>query len=222
MAQVETHIENDQKNLDFWVLQYNTLRQEILDIRKRIVPMLGIGLAGIPLFIAAGWEYQLKPVIIASPLVTVAFIFMLLFEQKSLIRAGRYIRLHIEPVLVQAGLVGWERFLETEPKNRRAERLFFYAALLIFSIYYIIGTIKSTLLVKSMAPLFVPTVVTLVYAVIFLIVIRVVVENFKVRTKHPFEPIDPTQPKTPRDYSIDHYPQVLQSKNVAQPQDFSS
>ena len=207
---------NDQKSMEFRVLQYNSLRQEILDIRKRIVPMLGIGLTGIPVFIAAGWELQLKPVIIASPLITVAFIFMLLFEQRSLMRAGRYLRLHIEPYLANEGLIGWENFLEMEPRNRTAERLFSYAALLIFSIYYLIGTVKSYLLLQSFAPIPVSIAVLAFYGTIFFIVLKVVFQNFQVGTKHSMEPTYPLESLIPIYCPIDEKSSEVESEFQSQ------
>ena len=131
------------KDVDFLVLQYQALREEILHLKKRIALNLGLGLIGIPIFIGAGFKLGLQPVIIASPLVTVAFMFILMFEQNSLVRAGRFIREHIEPALLKKGTRGWEEFLEDCQENRHGEKLFSLAAYLIFGMYYFIGMLQS-------------------------------------------------------------------------------
>ena len=215
--------EKETKKLDFMVLEYNALRQEILDIRKRIVTMLGMGLMGIPILGTAAFKLELLPVVMANPYITVAFIFMLLFEQKSLMRAGRYIHQHLEPFLTEGRTVGWERFLEMDSKNRRPEELFSFAALLMFSIYYIVGAAKSCLLLttKLTNPLPFIIVVSIIYTFSFLFVLIVAIDILKVKSKESNDSYS-TSSRPIMYNSVDYRPQEVQATNSKRHQAFVS
>ena len=79
------------KSDDFMLAQYNALREEILAIKTRIIKLQLSGITVIPLIIGAG--QKIPVVMLAAPLITIAFIFMVIFEQNSLMRAGTYIRI---------------------------------------------------------------------------------------------------------------------------------
>jgi hypothetical protein len=125
---------------NFYVLQFKALRAEILAIKERVIRLQMIGITGIPLIIGAGEKYDLSAVLMISPLITLAFAFMLVFEQGSLMRAGEYIKDNIENHLCPSGLYGWENWLQQKSKRRRAESFFAWSAHIIFAVYFIIGT----------------------------------------------------------------------------------
>ena len=77
---------------NFHVIQFQALRAEILGIKERLIKLQLLGITGIPLIFGAGEKYDLSAVLIVSPLIVLAFAFMLVFEQGSLMRAGEYIK----------------------------------------------------------------------------------------------------------------------------------
>ena len=138
----------DQEGLtdqNFLVVEYRALRQEICDIKGRLVRIMGLGIIGTPIFIGAAMKMELQPVVILSPIVPVAFMFLLLLEQNALMRAGRYIKDYIEPKL--GG--GWEKFIAETMGARQGERYFSWAACLIFAMYYWIGMLQSFRQIKN-------------------------------------------------------------------------
>ncbi len=172
---------------EFHIMQFHVLKTEILELRKRVVQILSLGITGIPLIIGAGEQFDLDLVIFASPLITVAFTLMLLYEQNSIMRAGRYIRRHIEPNVGTKAMIGWERFLETEPGARRAEQLFSFAAYLIVSIYYIGGSGFAYIRLADRFNDSIPVLVTAAYVGGFFTALYLVITNFPTGTTTPGE-----------------------------------
>jgi len=68
------------------------------------------------------------------------FVFILVFEQNSLMRAGEYIRTQIEPRLCEATITGWEKWLEESSQRRYAETFFAWSAFIAFALYFALGT----------------------------------------------------------------------------------
>ncbi len=126
---------------DFHVLQFKALRDEILGIKERVIRLQTIGITGIPLVIGAGEKFNLSAILMASPLITLMFTFMLVFEQNSLMRAGKYIKENIEkPPFCPDTLIGWENWLAAEPERRKAEAFFAWSAYIAFVVYFAIGS----------------------------------------------------------------------------------
>jgi len=79
-------------------------------------------------------------------------------EQNGIIRAGRYIREHIEPGT--ESVTGWERWLESNPSYREVDRFFFGGFILVFLAFFLtsctvslyqLNDLPSTLLSKCAA-----------------------------------------------------------------------
>ena len=134
-------VDDKEKNREFAKLQYEALRQEILGIKERVIKLQLIGISGIPLVIGAGEKYDLSSVLMVSPLVTLIFAFMLIFEQGSLMRAGEYIKDILEPALTENSILGWESWLQEEGMPRRESETFFaWSVHIAFAVYFIIGS----------------------------------------------------------------------------------
>lgn len=109
---------------DFMVIQYQALRVEILAIKERVIRLQIIGITGIPLIIGTGEKDDISAVLIVSPLIVLAFVFMLVFEQGSLMWAGEYIKNNLEIPLCHGDFIGWENWLQLKASRRKAEAFF--------------------------------------------------------------------------------------------------
>ncbi len=127
------------KQEEFILLQYQALRNEILGIKERLIKVQLGGITAIPVLIGSGLQYKLWPVVLVSPVITLVFAFMVIFEQTSLMRAGAYLKQKTEEVLVPPGFMGWEAWLELSPKGRLAENFFAWSVHIVFSVYFVLG-----------------------------------------------------------------------------------
>jgi hypothetical protein len=122
---------------EFMKQQYLTLRDEIRASKARIFILLVIGTLLIP---AVGYFAKESIGTFASasmPFVIIIMMIAFLMEQNSIIRAGRYLKLHVEPHI--EGLMTWETWLESNHRLRDTDRYFFSSFLLVFFIFYAIG-----------------------------------------------------------------------------------
>jgi hypothetical protein len=127
---------------EFLVLQFQALREEILALKVRVMRIQTMGLTGIPVLIGLAVKYDIPEVLYVGPLLTIVVCLMILCEQCSIMRAGNYIRNHIEPYFLPEDMVGWEKYLEGE-KQRRAEKYFRFSTLLLYLLYWLGGTILA-------------------------------------------------------------------------------
>jgi len=97
-------------------------------------------------------------------------------------RAGKYIRLLLEPSLVAQQVMGWEEWLERYPSNRRAEKFFALSAYIAFSLYYLGGSYLAFLAVKASYGRELAVVLAAIYVGGFLLALYVVVTNFATST----------------------------------------
>lgn len=124
---------------EFLIMEYNALRNEILDLKKRVIQIQTVGITGIPVLVATGDSLNILFLIYVSPLLTIVIAAMLMFEQNSIMRAGYYIRKVIEPKLRDNTELGWEHFLKNK-KQRLAEKSFRVSVILVYSLYWFGGT----------------------------------------------------------------------------------
>jgi hypothetical protein len=113
--------------------QFVTLREEIKAINARLFWIVVMGLFGVPAltYLALGVrEY----VVLLVPYSTLVVIVLFLAEQNKMMRAGRFVREHIEPVVGDAPK--WEAWLESRTELRLMERHFAACFIVIFFIYY--------------------------------------------------------------------------------------
>ena len=175
---------------EFLILEFKALRDEILGKIERVVRIQLIGVTAIPLVIGAGEKYGIVTILAAAPLVTTIFGLILLYEQAGIMRAGRYIRLHLEPVLLAQHLIGWEQWLEKYPVNRRAETFFALAAYIAFSLYYLGGSYLAFFAVRAAYGRDVAMMLSAIYVGGFLLTLYIVVTSFEVSTRSREEPSD--------------------------------
>lgn len=186
-------INNERSKADasnFYEIQFQALRYEILGIKERVIKVQLLGITGIPLIIGAGAKYDLSAVLLFSPLIVLAFAFMLVFEQGSLMRAGEYIKDNLEKPLCHKGLTGWENWLQQKPSRRKAEKFFAWSAHIVFVVYFVVGTwLAFTALTKIIGSM--PAVVMIsIYCGGFLLAIYLVVSNFRIGTGLPKQNIE--------------------------------
>jgi hypothetical protein len=192
----------DEKQKDFLVLQFQTIRAEILALKERVIRVQTVSISGIPLLIAAGENLQLDFVVIVSPIITAVAVLMLSFEQNSIMRAGRYIRLYIEPALLSINIeqnqseqnqkqseqnnpIGWESFLEKHgEKNRDAEKYFLGSVIIASSLYYLGGTWLAFMKIQKNYGNKIAMIFAAGYICFFPFFLYFVVQNFKMSTLH--------------------------------------
>lgn len=116
--------------------QFTALRQEIMARQMRMFWIAVMGLLGLPMltyFAATGtWI-----VLLLVPYFVLVLIIMFVAEHNEMMRAGRYIREHIEPSVGYSP--GWEKWLESNPQFRILERQFFACFIIVFFVYYFIA-----------------------------------------------------------------------------------
>ena len=173
---------------DFCSLQFQALRAEILGIKERVVKHQLLGITGIPLIIGAGEKYDLSAILIVSPLITLAFALLLVFEQSSLMRAGEYIKDHIEPRLGPKDMWKWENWLQQNKKRRKPERFFACSAYILFAVYFAIGTIIAFTTLADEIGTVAAFVVLGLYCGGFVLAMHLVVVNFRTCTGQAREP----------------------------------
>jgi len=166
---------------------FSAIRTEILELKQRIIRIMAGGVTGIPILIGVGRTVNLDILIIVSPIIPVVFTLMLLFEQASLMRAGRYIRLHLEPKMLTDKTLGWESFLETEHFNRYAEKIFAVSCHGTFALYYVVCSFLSYNQMKVIAGDFSASIIASAFAGAFLVILYFVVSMFPIGTKRSHE-----------------------------------
>lgn len=122
---------------EFLKQEYMTLRDEIRSAKSRMFLLLILGLVLMPV---AGWLAREHPNAFASaaiPFVLLIIMISFIMEQNSIVRAGRYLREHVEPKVKE--VVGWEQWLESNPRLREVDRVFVGTFLIIFCLFYAIG-----------------------------------------------------------------------------------
>lgn len=118
---------------DFLLHQFATLRREIEGQQNRAFWIAVMGLLGIPVL-----TYFLLnaavPIWMALPFFLLVLIVLFLAQQNHMMRAGRYIREHIEPQLAVAP--GWESWIESKPEFRVMDKQFAGSLIVLFFLFY--------------------------------------------------------------------------------------
>jgi hypothetical protein len=123
---------------EFMKQQYLTLRDEIRASKARIFIILVLGTMVIP---AVGYAALASNAVFASasmPFIILVLMLAFVMEQNSIIRAGTYLKHHVEPHM--EGITTWEAWLEGNKSLRDTDRYFFGTFLLVFFVFYAIGT----------------------------------------------------------------------------------
>lgn len=123
---------------EFMKQQYLTLRDEIRSSKSRVFFILIIGTLFIPMAAFAAKEYGNTFASASVPFILLVLMIGFIMEQNSIVRAGRYLKEHVEPHI--EGIVTWENWLESNHKLRDADRYFFGSFLLVLMLFYAIGS----------------------------------------------------------------------------------
>lgn len=167
---------------------FEAIRSEILAIKERIIKIMAIGITGVPILIGVGRNINLDILVITSPAITVVFTLMLLFEQAALMRAGRYIRLHLEPAMFpDKKTKGWEEFLEDTRENRYADKIFSVVAHVTFALYYIAGAVLSYTRIQAVAGEFWAWIAVAIFMGFFIVIFAAVFYMFPTGSKRSNE-----------------------------------
>lgn len=118
---------------DYLAHQFATLRREIEGHQLRSFWIAVIGLLGIPIISYFLLTANL-PIWMALPFFLLTLIVLFLAQQNHMMRAGRYIREHIE---TQVDFTpGWEAWIESRPEYRGMDKQFAGALLVLFFLFY--------------------------------------------------------------------------------------
>ena len=125
------------KKEEFLKLQFQTIREEIRETKARIFKTLGFGLTVIPAAHFFAQTYKIDTLVLSIPFLIVIVSLIYLSENHSLMRCGRFIRLHIESQVED--VIGWEHWLSTpdEFEKRSVDRYLTYSFFLLFIVYYL-------------------------------------------------------------------------------------
>jgi hypothetical protein len=122
---------------EFMKQQYLTLRDEIRASKARIFVLLIMGTLLIPAAGFAAKEFAATYASASMPFIILILMICFLMEQNCIIRAGKYLKDHVEPHI--EGITTWESWLESNHRLRDTDRYFFASFLLVFFIFYAIG-----------------------------------------------------------------------------------
>ena len=114
--------------------EFLALREEIRGIQARLFWTVILGFLGVPVltFIASASS---TPAILLVPIAVPALLVLFLAQQTHMMRAGRYIREHLERELDATG--GWEAWLESRSEFRLMDRHFSACFVVTFFVYYV-------------------------------------------------------------------------------------
>lgn len=122
---------------EFMKQQYVTLRDEIRASKARIFLIMILGTLFIP---AVGYAARASSAAYAAasmPFIILVLMLAFLMEQNAIIRAGTYLKNHVEPHI--EGITTWETWLQRNRSLRDTDRYFFGSFLLVFFLFYTVG-----------------------------------------------------------------------------------
>jgi hypothetical protein len=122
---------------EFMKQQYITLRDEIRAAKARMFVLMVLGSLVILVSGIVAQNVKLTYAEGSLPLIVLVLMMAFVMEQNSVIRAGRYLKEHVEPHL--DGITTWEKWLESNRALRAADRYFFGSIMLIFFLFYLLG-----------------------------------------------------------------------------------
>ena len=156
---------------EFSKAEFEVLKDEIKNSKEKMFKLAVGSIVGIPTAYSIAEKTNIGPLIYSLPFLICTVTLVYLSESLAVMRAGRYIRLYIEPDIVDAGdrsIKGWEDWLEKrhspsdEPHRRSVDRLlalFFY---IMFIFYYVVSAILA---VQRAIPIYPPVAVAIGVAI---------------------------------------------------------
>jgi hypothetical protein len=135
---------------EFLKQQYMTLREEIRAGKARTFVILVLATILVPLAALAASQLKSEFATASMPFIILVLMLAFITEQNGVIRAGRYLKEHVEPKV--DGLVTWERWLESSPRLRDVDRYFFLSFVLVFLLFYAIGAGEAVTAIAALWP----------------------------------------------------------------------
>ena len=128
---------------EFLKQQYLTLRDEIRSSKSRAFFLTVLGTLLIPVIAYGAQASDLTFATASMPFIILVIMLAFLMEQNSIVRAGRYLKEHVEPHI--DGVMTWETWLESNHRLREMDKYFFGSSCLIFFLFYAIGSIAAVM-----------------------------------------------------------------------------
>ena len=163
-------------------LQYLALREEILQCRTRLFAIITGGSAIVPAIQMIADYYHAGVINLVLPIIVVVLIFLFISENNALMRAGLYIRKHIEPCVQE--YIGWETWLETNKdiSPRRVDRYLNYSFYLVSTLYYAGGVyLACNFAYSRLLPTFF-VLLAVFYVLVGLVVLFIVIKRVLINT----------------------------------------
>jgi len=135
---------------EFLKQQYLTLREEIRAGKARTFIILVLATLLVPVAGFAASQFKGEFATASMPFIILVLMLAFITEQNGVIRAGRYLKEHVEPKI--DGLVTWEKWLESSHKLRTVDRSFFLSFLLVFLLFYAIGAGEAVTAIAAVWP----------------------------------------------------------------------
>lgn len=128
---------------DFVLEEYKSLREEIMIRQARAAKVMTSGLFGIPALVAAGRLVELEfdlgeTLFLLAPIVLIISCFVYVAEHNGMMRAGIYIRNHIEPLFMENDK-GWENWLVSNESNnsRSVDNAMNFSFFAVVTLYFL-------------------------------------------------------------------------------------
>src|SRR5262245_33862607 len=115
--------------------EFLTLRDESKATKATLFWIVTIGLVGVPLLTYLPSQAGVY-VLMLLPSSVLVLIVLVLAEQSSMMRSGRYIRERIEKQ--ESRPAGWESWIESRSEFGLADRHFLAWTLIVFFVYYFV------------------------------------------------------------------------------------
>jgi hypothetical protein len=127
----------DENSFIFIQNQFITLREEIKESKARGFRVIISGIIGTPILFYLSKTYNIDVLLFSLPAIVIIIALQSLSENHAIMRAGTYIKLHIEPYY--RDICGWEKWLscDNDFDSRTVDRYLSIAIMLLFSLYYI-------------------------------------------------------------------------------------
>lgn len=128
-------------NEEFMKQQYLTLREEIRSSKWRVFIVLVMGTLLVPIVAFAAQKFEFSYASASLPFLMLVLMLAFVMEQNSIVRAGKYLREHVEPRL--EGHPTWETWLESNGRLREVDKYFFASFLIVFLIFYAATSVQG-------------------------------------------------------------------------------
>jgi len=127
---------NDEKEWELLLEEYNSLRSEALEKMERQYRIISLGVGGVGTLLAIAFQLQVYPLFLVLPLAIIASMILYDSERDAIMNIGEYVFNLEQEFLANSKVKGWETWLREGAKKgefekRKPYRHFDYASLTI-------------------------------------------------------------------------------------------